>query len=66
MYVYTYVLILIRPPIPYITSSRCKRLHKFRPVEILLHKGLTQGSPLVNPLQNMFLKCKTLVKHNFF
>ena len=23
---------------PYITSSRCKRLHKFRPVEILLHK----------------------------
>jgi hypothetical protein len=23
---------------PYITSSRCKRLHKFRPVEILLHE----------------------------
>jgi len=31
MYVYTYC-VLIKPPIPYIASSRCKRLDKLRPV----------------------------------
>jgi len=33
MYVHT-CYVLIKPPMPYITSSRSKRLHKFRPVEI--------------------------------
>ena len=37
MYVHT-CCVLIKLPIPYITFSRCKRLHKFRPVEILLHE----------------------------
>ena len=49
MYVCIYVYmcyVLIRPPIPYITSSRCKRLHKFCPVEILLHE---RGYPRVPP-----------------
>ena len=39
--------VLIRQPIPYITSSRCKRLHKFRPVEILLQKRNNTRTPLV-------------------
>ena len=88
----TYVLRPNRPAIPYITPSRYKRLHNFRPVEILLHergyrrvppcnvlkmsfflfffksnhfiffvlkkshfiRGVTQGSPLVNPLHRVF------------
>ena len=41
MYIHTYIhmcCVLICPPILYITSSRCTRLHKLRPIEILLHK----------------------------
>ena len=61
MYVYTYVYVytcyvLIRPPIPYITSSRCKRLHEFRPVEIFLHHKRT--NPRVTP-------CKPLKNYVF-
>ena len=61
VYVYVYVCIiriiintccvLIRPPIPYITSSRCKRLHKFRPIEILLHKRTNPRAPPCNVLK---------------
>ena len=42
MYIIHTCYILIKPPLPYITSSRCKRLHNFRPVEILLHE---RGDP---------------------
>ena len=52
MYVHMWY-VLIRPPIPYITSSRCKRLHKFRPIEILLH---VRGYPRVPPC-NVLKKC---------
>jgi hypothetical protein len=38
--------VLIRPPIPYITSSRCKRLHKIRPEQFLLHKRANTRTPL--------------------
>jgi hypothetical protein len=70
-YVYSYVhmwYVLIRPPIPYITSSRCKRLHEFRPVEIFLHHKRT--NPRVTPckpLKNYVFKIDD-VKHfiNFF
>ncbi len=48
--------VLIRPPIPYITSSRCKRLHKFRPVEILLRKRARPRVPSCNDLNNFFFK----------
>ena len=64
IYVYIYVVcmyirmhtcyVLIRPPIPYITSSRCKRLHKFCPVEILLHEWGRLRVPLCNVLKNVF------------
>ena len=57
MYVHTYVYtcyVLIRPPIPYITSSRCKRLHKFCPVEILLHERGRLRVPPCNVLKNVF------------
>ena len=62
MYIHTYIhtyirmcCVLIRPPIPYITSSRCKRLHKFRPVEILLHKRTHPRVPPCNDLNNLFI-----------
>jgi hypothetical protein len=42
--------VLIRPPMPYITSLRCKRLHKFRPVEILLQK---RTNPRVSPCNDI-------------
>ena len=42
--------VLIRPPIPYITSSRCKRLHKFRPKKFLLHKRTNPRPPHVTTL----------------
>jgi hypothetical protein len=36
-YIYIHMCcVLIRPPIPYIPSSRCKRLRKFRPNRFLL------------------------------
>ncbi len=57
MYVCIYIrvtYILIRPPIPYITSSRCKRLHKFRPKKFLLHKRTNTTVPHCNDL-NFFL-----------
>ena len=50
MYVHTYY-VLIRPPIPYITSSRCKRLHKSRPVETLLHERGYPRPPPCKPLK---------------
>ena len=46
--------VLIRPPIPYITSSRCKRLHKFRPKKFLLHKKTNTRVPYCNDLNNLF------------
>ncbi len=55
MYVYVHMFyVLIRPPIPYITSSRCKRLDKFRPVKILLHKRTNPRVPPWNDLDNNF------------
>ena len=52
MYVHT-SYVLIKPPMPYITSSRCKRLHDFRPVEILLHKRTNPSPPPCNVLKNV-------------
>jgi hypothetical protein len=49
MYIHTYIhtcYVLIRPPIPYITSSRCRRLHKFCPVEICFTRKGAQGPPI--------------------
>jgi hypothetical protein len=53
MYVHT-CYVLIKPTMPYITSSRCKRLHKFRPVEILLHEKGYPRVPPCNVLKNVF------------
>ena len=53
-YIYIHMCcVLIRPPIPYNTSSRCKRLHKFPPVEILLHKRTHRRVPPCNELTNL-------------
>ena len=46
--------VLIRPPIPYITSSRCKRLYKFCPKKFLLHKRANTSPPPFNDLNNLF------------
>ena len=54
MYVHT-CYVLIQPPIPYIKSSRCKRLHKFRPVEILLYERGRPRPPPCNVLKMSFL-----------
>ena len=57
MYLCIYIhtrYVLIRPPIPYITSSRCKRLHKFRPTKFLLHKRTHPRAPPCNDLNNLF------------
>jgi len=56
-YVYTYVCdtyihtcyVLISPPIPYITSSRCKRLRILRPVEIMFFLSFRRAPPLKCP-----------------
>ena len=50
MYVHT-CCVLIKPPMPYITSSRCKRLHKFRPVQNLLHERGYPRAPPCKPLK---------------
>jgi hypothetical protein len=57
MHVCTYV---IRPNSPthtiYYASSRCKRLHKFRPIEILLHKRTNPRVPPCEPLKKYVFK----------
>ena len=68
MYIRMYVhmcYVLIHPPIPYITSSRCKRLHKFRPVEILLHKRTNPRVPPCNDL-NIFVLIYEVITSYFF
>ena len=63
MYIQTYVYryyVLINPPIPFITSSRCKRLHNFRPVEILLHERGRPRVPLCNVLKMSFIFFKAI------
>jgi len=58
MYVFVYVhvcCVLIRPPIPYITPSSCKRLRKFRPRKSLLHKSANPRVPPCNDLDNLFV-----------
>jgi hypothetical protein len=55
MYIRIYLhtcYVLIRPPIPYITSSRCKRLHKFHPKKFLLHKRTNTRVPPCNDLND--------------
>ena len=63
MYVHVHTCyVLIRPPIPYITSSRCKRLNKFCPIEILLHKRTNPRVPPCKHLKKYVLKMYD-VKH---
>jgi hypothetical protein len=53
MYIQTYVYryyVLINPPIPFLTSSRCKRLL----LKFCFTREGAQGSPFVNPLNNVF------------
>ena len=70
MYIYNMYVhmccVLIRPPMPYITSSCCKRLHKFRPIEILRQKRTNPRVPPCKPLKKYvfrfydvkhFIKC---------
>jgi hypothetical protein len=58
--------VLIRPPIPYITSSRCKRLDKFRPVEILLHKRTHPRPPPYKDIIIYFFKIYEVITSYFF
>ena len=54
-YIYIHMCcVLIRPPIPYTKSSRCKRLHKFHPKRFLLHKRTNASPPPCNDLNNLF------------
>ncbi len=47
MYVHT-SFVLIKPPIPYTTSSPCERLRVLRPVEILLTYGEEEDTHLTS------------------
>jgi hypothetical protein len=99
IYIYMYVYmcyVLIRPPIPYITSSRCKRdlinfvlnsfysirrltqgpplgtssrckrLNKFRPKKFLLRKRTNPRVPPCNDLNNLFFKIYEVITLYFF
>jgi hypothetical protein len=59
--------VLIRPPIPYITSSRYKKdLINFVLKSFCFIKGLTQGSPLVTNLIIYVFKIYQVITSYFF
>jgi hypothetical protein len=66
MYVCMYYIrtcyVLTKPPIP---SSRCKHYVILRPVEILLHERGYPRVPLVNPLNNVFIKFMMQITSEF-